>query len=129
VEEEGKFRSVFDMKLANSNAFPWQDGKLSNNSPIIDSLGLPKVHAVTVNEISTNPERISYYAKTTGASVESMEGAAFHYVALMEKIPFVQLRSLSNFAGERNKENWRMEDAITSLNETLKSLIVNLNGA
>jgi futalosine hydrolase len=55
-----------------------------------------------------------------------MEGAALHYVALMEKIPFLQLRSLSNFVGERDKNKWLMKEAIINLNLELQSLILKL---
>ena len=48
-----------------------------------------------------------------------MEGAALHYVCLMEKIPFLQIRSISNYVGERNKRNWNMKEAIANLNKKL----------
>ena len=32
-----------------------------------------------------------------------MEGAALHYACIMEHIPFIQLRAVSNFVGERDK--------------------------
>ena len=60
--------------------------------------------------------RIAYYKNQLNASVESMEGAALHYVALQEKIPFLQMRSLSNFVGERDKTKWVMDVAIANLN-------------
>ena len=55
-----------------------------------------------------------------------MEGAALHYVCLMENIPFLQLRAVSNFVGERNKANWEIGEAIHHLNEKLKSIIQQL---
>ena len=53
-----------------------------------------------------------------------MEGAALHYVGLSEKIPFLQMRSLSNFVGERNKAKWMMAEAINSLNFELQRLLI-----
>ena len=55
--------------------------------------------------------------------VESMEGAAFHYVCLQEYIPFVQLRAVSNFVGERDKTKWQMREAIENLNRELIALL------
>jgi futalosine hydrolase len=55
--------------------------------------------------------------------IESMEGAALHYVCLQEAIPFIQLRSVSNFVGERDKTKWRMEEAVDHLNRELILLI------
>ena len=116
VEENGAFKTLFDLKLLDKNSFPWKDGKLSNNVEALQSTGLIVVDGVTVNEISTNQERIAYYHNQLNASVESMEGAALHYIALQEKIPFLQMRSLSNFVGERDKTKWVMDVAIANLN-------------
>ncbi len=48
-----------------------------------------------------------------------MEGAALHYVCLQEQIPFVQIRSVSNYVGERDKTKWKMKEAIENLNTEL----------
>ena len=52
-----------------------------------------------------------------------MEGAALHYVCLHEKIPFLQLRTVSNYVGERNKTKWNIADAFENLNLELVTLI------
>jgi len=123
VQEKGKFKSLFDLGLLEQDEFPWTNGRLSNNLQSLREAGLPVVDGITVNEISTNPERIEHYRKQSGASVESMEGAALHYVALRERIAFLQVRALSNFAGERDKTQWVMDMAIASLNAELKKII------
>jgi futalosine hydrolase len=69
---------------------------------------------------------IKFYKQKFHPVTESMEGAALHYVCLMENIPFIQLRSISNYIGERNKKKWDMKDSIVNLNETLISTINNL---
>jgi futalosine hydrolase len=126
VEENGKFNSLFDLKLIEKNVFPWIDGKLCNNHEILLQSGLPIVDSVTINEISTGTQRIQYYKNHLGADIESMEGAALHYVALLENIPFLQIRSLSNFAGERDKSKWEMNKAISCLNLELQRIILKL---
>jgi futalosine hydrolase len=126
VEENGKFNSLFDLKLIEKNVFPWIDGKLCNNHEILLQSGLPIVDSVTINEISTGTERIQYYKDHLGADIESMEGAALHYVALLENIPFLQIRSLSNFAGERDKSKWEMNKAISCLNLELQRILLKL---
>jgi futalosine hydrolase len=128
VEENGVFKTLFDLKLLDGNLLPWKNGKLSNSIETLKSTGLTIVDGVTVNEISTNKERIEYYREQLNASVESMEGAALHYIALQEKIPFLQMRSLSNFAGERDKSKWVMDIAIANLNiELIRILTKFLN--
>jgi len=57
------------------------------------------------------------------ADIESMEGAALHYVCLQENIPFLQVRSVSNYVGERDKTKWKMKEAIHNLNTELSKLI------
>jgi futalosine hydrolase len=126
VEEIGTFKTLFDLKLLDKNSFPWENGKLSNNVEVLRSTGLTIVDSVTVNEISTNIERIAYYKNQLNASVESMEGAALHFVALQEKIPFLQMRSLSNFVGERDKSKWVMDIAIANLNIELKRIVTKI---
>lgn len=123
VEENGNFKNLFDLNLLQRNSFPWNNGKLSNNIDVLKTTGLTIVDGVTVNEISTNKSRIDYYKTRLNASVESMEGAALHYVALQEKIPFLQMRSLSNFVGERDKSKWVMQVAIANLNIELQRLL------
>jgi futalosine hydrolase len=126
VEENGVFKTLFDLNLLEKNSFPWRNGKLANNMEDLRSTELTIVDGVTVNEISTNKERIAYYKNQLNASVESMEGAALHYIALQEKIPFLQMRSLSNFVGERDKSKWVMGAAIAGLNIELKRILTKI---
>jgi futalosine hydrolase len=126
VMEQGMFRSVFDMKLVQENDTPWSHGSLLNASEILNQSKLQKVRSVSINEITTLPSRIEHYKSSLGATVESMEGAALHYVGLMENIPFLQVRSLSNFVGERDKSKWHIKEAIENLNKELIQIISKL---
>lgn len=126
VEENGAFKTLFDLKLLDKSSSPWLNGKLSNNVEVLKSTGLTIVDGVTVNEISTNKNRIDYYRDQLNASIESMEGAALHFVALQEKIPFLQMRSLSNFVGERDKSKWVIDIAIANLNIELERIITKI---
>ncbi|HMR84510.1 MAG TPA: futalosine hydrolase, partial [Niabella sp.] len=75
-----------------------------------------------VNEVTTNKAKIRLF-KEQQLMIESMEGAALHYVALMEKVPFLQIRGLSNYVGERDKSRWQMSEAITNLNGELLRIV------
>jgi futalosine hydrolase len=48
-----------------------------------------------------------------------MEGAALHFVGREMNIPFLQVRAICNYIGERNKEKWKMQEAIDNLNQTI----------
>jgi futalosine hydrolase len=45
----------------------------------------------------------------------------------MENIPFIQLRSISNYIAERDKKKWDMKNSIINLNKKLISLIETIN--
>ncbi|HEX5652010.1 MAG TPA: futalosine hydrolase [Chitinophagaceae bacterium] len=121
--ENGRMHSLFDLGLLEKNKKPYSNGWLKNNSAILNKPGLEKVTAVSVNEISTDPGKINLYRKQFKPLIETMEGAALHYVCLNEKIPFLQLRSVSNFVGERNKSNWKLKESIHNLNRELFRLL------
>jgi futalosine hydrolase len=125
VWENDKFNTIFDLKLADDNQNPFTNRSLVNpNQKLLQLSGLEKVKAITVNEITTDSKKIEWYKQSLAPVVESMEGAAFHYVCLQENIPFIQLRSVSNYVGERDKTKWNVQQAISSLN---KKLILLLN--
>jgi futalosine hydrolase len=123
VMEGNAFRDLFNLGFNQKDGTPFRNGQLVN--PYLPSnIDLQQVTGVSVNEISTAKERITYYQQSLGAQVESMEGAALHFVALQEKIPFLQLRSISNYIGERNKQAWKLQESIGTLNEKLQELII-----
>lgn len=120
VEEDGKWKDIFDLKLEKSSYHPFERRKLPN--PWLSKynlLKLPEVSGITINQISTSKERIQQLIKKYNPVVETMEGAALHYVCREANIPFIQIRAISNYTGERNKENWKMKEAIAHLNQTL----------
>lgn len=123
VTESKKFRSLVDLGLMKKDQFPFKNGWLVNNSLALKKIRLKKVRAISVNEITTLRERIGVYTEKFDPMIESMEGAALHYVGLMEKIPFIQLRAVSNYIGERNKKKWMMKEAILNLNNELIRLL------
>jgi len=120
VEEDGKWKDIFDMKLEKSSYHPFERRKLPN--PWLSKFNLmklPEVSSITINEITTNKERIQQLIKKYDPFIESMEGAALHYVCREANIPFIQIRATSNYIGERNKANWKIKEAIGNLNQVL----------
>ena len=127
VEEEGKWKDLFDLKLEKSSYHPFEKRKLPNQwLKKYKLLALKEVSGLTVNEISTNEERIQKLIKKYNPGIESMEGAALHYVARESTIPFIQIRAISNYIGERDKSKWQMKKAIDHLNQTLIKYIDSL---
>jgi futalosine hydrolase len=123
VIELKKLKTLFDLRLVPQNRYPYTKGWLVNNSNIMEKVKLKKVRGVSVNQITTSGLIKKFYKRQFNPVVESMEGSALHYVCLMEKISFVQLRSISNYIGERNKKNWNMKESIINLNKELINLL------
>ena len=126
VVELEKLKTLFDLDLVPQDQYPYKKGWLINpNKEILKKTRLRIVKAVSVNQISTSKQMIKFYRERFDPVTESMEGAALHYVCLMENIPFLQIRSISNYIGERNRKNWNMMDSIVNLNQALASIINN----
>ncbi len=116
------------MGLERPDDFPFREGKLMNPYlHLMEWTGLPLIDGVTVNEIKSSD--FVGFQRNSVPVVESMEGAALHYVCLMEKIPFLQIRSISNVTGDRDKTRWKLKDAGKDLNEALVLLIQKLENA
>ena len=120
VMENKVWKDLFDMKLDKPNDAPYEKKSLPN--PWLNQFNvmqLPTKKAVTVNTISTDKSRIQLFSGRYKAVLESMEGASLHYIGRDLTIPFIQLRAVSNYVGERDKSKWKMQEAIYNLNETL----------
>jgi futalosine hydrolase len=78
---------------------------------------------LTVNKVHGYDASIDLMQKKYNCDLETMEGAAFFYVCLMENVSFLQIRSVSNYVEPRNKENWDIPLAINNLNDVLKEVI------
>jgi futalosine hydrolase len=125
VVEEKKFKTLFDLKLVKGNQFPYKNGWLVNPgaNKLIKENGFKVVNGITVNQITTDPRMVKEYLSRYKAVVESMEGAALHYVCLQSGIPFLQLRGVSNYIGERNKAKWDFQKPIENLNKALITML------
>jgi futalosine hydrolase len=126
VEESNEFKDVFDLGLMDANELPFREKILKNPAIENTNYGLRLVRSIGINEITTRKERIELLRKKFMPNIESMEGAAFHYVCLQQQIPFIQVRAISNYVGERNKSNWKLNEAVGNLNEKIIEIISSL---
>jgi futalosine hydrolase len=124
VMENNVWKDVFDLGLAEENTAPYFQKRLINpHRELLHKLQLECVRSISVNEISTQAHAICQIREKYMPVIETMEGAAFHYVCLMEKIPFVQIRGISNMVGERDKSCWKINESIQALNAVLIKFI------
>jgi futalosine hydrolase len=124
VDDNGRFQDIFDIGLMNSSVSPYHRKILMNrfqDFPL--KLNLPFVTSLSVNMTSGSAEVIRKREEHYDCDIENMEGAAFHFVCLKKQIPFLQIRSISNYVTPRDKSSWKIPEAIEQLN---KWLIANL---
>lgn len=126
IEENRQFFTLFENNFIDENDFPYTDGWLINDHSILEKIDLPIAKGITVNKISDDDFQNKRIQQKFSADLESMEGAAFHYVCLQQKIPFLQLRSVSNQVGQRDKSKWELKKAIENLNNQLLKIIEKL---
>ncbi len=69
---------------------------------------------VTVSAVSGTPARAVELQARYGAVCESMEGASVAHVCVLHGVPFVEIRGISNMAGERDRRLWRLDEAASA---------------
>lgn len=126
TENEEEFCTLFDAKLADKDELPFTGGWLINTYELLEAFPYKKVKAVTVNKVSDDKLLTRQIQNAFHPHIESMEGAALHYVCLQEQIRFLQIRTISNCVGERSKAKWKLEGAVKNLNIELEKVIAHI---
>jgi len=127
AEDHDNFLDIFEIGLIEKSGAPFSEGKLpAMLLPVHNKITLPQVSGLTVNTVSGNERTIALRSEKYSCTVESMEGAAFHYVCLQENVPFAQVRAISNYVTPRDKSQWKMKEAIVNLNNWLIGFIETL---
>jgi len=125
AEDNDKFLSLFDLGLLDPDSAPYVNGKLIKNdktgSKVLEKL--PKVKGITVNTVHGNRQSIEQVRSLFSPVTESMEGAAFLYACLLEGIPCIQLRAVSNYIELRDKSKWDIGCAVKNLNSVLVDFV------
>ena len=119
VDDNGVFKHVFDEKFIERDDFPFREGILMNPVKHHFSSHLPDAIGITVNTASGSADRIMFIKEKFNPDIETMEGAAVFYVALHQRLPFVEIRSVSNMVEPRNRKDWKVPQAIEKLNSSL----------
>ena len=123
IYEKNEFHTVFDMGFSDGNIFPYKKGRLVNENNLLNQIELPKEKVITVNSVGENKLQANMLLKKFDPVLETMEGAALHYICLQENVPFIQLRAISNYVGERDKTKWAFKKAIENLNSSLINIV------
>ena len=78
-----------------------------------------------MNTVHGNLQHIMEIKARLNPVVESMEGAAVFYACEQAFIPSLQVRSISNYVEERNKQAWKIGLAIKNLNNWAIEFLTN----
>ncbi|MCC7416758.1 MAG: futalosine hydrolase [Acidobacteria bacterium] len=78
---------------------------------------LPAVRGITVNAVHGSERSIRLAVERFQPQVESMEGAAFMYACMAHGVELAQIRAVSNVVEPRNRQAWKLPEAIASLGE------------
>ena len=102
-------RSAAELGFAESD-----DVRLAGDGPL----------ALSVAAASASLEEASGRAAAhTGAIVEEMEGYAVALAAMKASIPCLMVRGISNRAGDRDREGWRIAPALQAVGEALDTIL------
>ena len=80
---------------------------------------------VTMNTCTGSDERARILEARTGGAVESMEGAAIAHVAALYGIACGEIRGISNRAGDRDRNGWRVKEAAVAAQQALLTWLCN----
>lgn len=120
-ENDGSFTDIFELGLEQENTFPFTEGAIHNHS--YDDIQLPDAKGITVNKVHGYGSSIEQIVNKYDFEVESMEGAAFLYACKILDIKGYQIRAVSNYIEDRNREHWKIEEALNSLTKTVIQMI------
>jgi futalosine hydrolase len=121
AEDHDSFLDIYRLGLGSPDEPPFTNGRLENEFKDLPVLAghLETVSGLTVNSVSGNAGTIAGRMSRYNAQVESMEGAALHYVCLQMGMPFLQVRAISNYVTPRDRAAWKIEEALIALNAQL----------
>lgn len=98
----------------------YHNGKINNpNRDLMKDTQLPLVTSNTVN-LNNLP-----FEGVPTAAIENMEGAGLFMIFNEIKIPFLEIRAISNQVSERNKSKWNIHNAVENLSDYLVEKLEN----
>lgn len=124
VEDDTIFVPFYNINKLFSKGDIILENKINRQLIFLNLKKLRKVNAITVNTVHGNIKSIKKVRKVFNPDIETMEGAAFMLVCRKFNIPFLQLKSISNYVEKRNILKWRVNIAINRLNYEIKNLFM-----
>jgi futalosine hydrolase len=117
VQTPEGFRSLDELGFG-STRIPVRVGLLNAVADALRAARLPvKTGPVlTVSTVTGTAESAAELAaRVPGATAEAMEGYGVAFAAQERGVPVLELRAISNLVGPRDRDAWRIEEALTVL--------------
>jgi futalosine hydrolase len=120
------FLPAASIGLLQADEFPYTEAGIVADVPFFKHDDLFKANSITVQQVSGTKESIRSMRETwPNAHIENMEGLAVYYVSKMMQVPCAAVRTISNRVEPRNRNNWKLKEAIAALNDLLMKLFSN----
>jgi futalosine hydrolase len=88
----------------------------------IAALGFPQARGITVAR-ATCTEATARRLRAVGAQIESMEGFAVLRAAEIAGVPAIELRGISNYAGDRDASEWDIAAGLGGLRRIVNATL------
>ncbi|MCK4604585.1 MAG: futalosine hydrolase [Deltaproteobacteria bacterium] len=92
-------------------------------SDLVKKLGLRCGPMVTVSCVTGTGERARDLHKRFKSIAENMEGAAAAQVCDYYQVPLLEFRGISNWVGDLDKKNWRLDQALNATARVLEKVL------
>ena len=122
--------------FADMTALGFALGKFAGNAVPVDERLLSLIGPLfrvapiaTVATCSGTDAAAAEVARRTGAVAEAMEGAAVVHAARRLGVPAIELRVISNTTGDRDRQVWRLAEAMTALGDAVRAAREAMRGA
>jgi futalosine hydrolase len=119
VEVDGGFLSLGELGLGSAGPFAADAARTAAAARV---LAAPIVRGATVSACSGTDARSRELATRTGATVETMEGAAVAIACARVGVPWVQVRCVSNRTGARERAGWDLAGAVAGVQAAIGRL-------
>jgi futalosine hydrolase len=90
---------------------------------IVEKLGIRCGPMVTVSCVTGTSERARDLHERFKSIAENMEGAAAAQVCDYYQVPLLEFRGISNWVGDLDKKNWRLDQALNATANVLEKVL------
>ncbi len=104
------------------NSLYLESGPFKNEAGLNFDSGWHEGVSVTLAGVSSCHDHVRELKDHFQGDMENMEGFALAYCCHLRSIPFIEIRSISNLAGSRNKSEWDFKGAFAALNAVWSGL-------